>query len=327
MKIIKIIHANTSSEPKLEGESFILQHYDLGDFIARQQPKIIEQVNKQFKELLEEQKQQETKNKSNLIKAVDFFANVAAPGAMNLVSEGVKYIANEDERRELFASLTMKTVLLEFLQDIKNQVQKVEFLSLEMARNQYPNTRNLSIGTYTLHPRDSLRLTRIEHYHKNLALEKDDELIILLGRMGAKSVRIVESDAQQQSGSADLKMNTVLVDVNDVKASTSISHNLDKSKDLFVNFEGNIVDIDSSLLQDSLWFSDDSKLISIFESRRFNPNKIEEYTLRNTYTETFDFDFKLAANYLVVEADLKTEYQTISKKERFFHIEFGKKTK
>ncbi|BDA76541.1 hypothetical protein CAL7716_107070 (plasmid) [Calothrix sp. PCC 7716] len=329
MKIIKIVHADTTSELKLEGESFLLQNYDLGDFISKQEPKILEQVNEQYKKLLVEQKLQEEKSKSNQDKLINFLSHTLLPAysTIDLLSKGVKHIATEEDRRNVFASLAIKKALSDFVQDIKNQVQKVEFLSLEMAKAKYSNTRNLSIGTYTLHPRDSLRLTRIEHYHKNLALEKDDELIVLLGRMGAKSVKIVESDTQQQSVSANLNTSTVQVDANNIKAGMGISHNIEKSKDLFVSFEGNVVSIDENLLNQSLWFSDDSKLISIFESRRFNPNKIEEYTLRNTYTETFDFDFNLAANYLIVEADLKTEYQALSKKERFFHIEFGKQSK
>jgi len=226
--------------------------------------------------------------------------------------------------RDLFARFAMERILLDFLQDIQDQVQKVEYLSLEIARDKYPNTRNLSIGTYTLHPRDKCRLTRIEDYHKNLALEKDDELIVLLGRMGDQSVKIIESDIQEQLFSASVNMDLASVNENTVKSNLSISNYFEKNKDLFVRFEGNIVDISPDLLKNSLWFSDDSKLNSIFESRRFNPNKIEEYILKNTYTETYDFNFDLAAKYLVVQVDLKAEYQKISKKERFFHIEFGK---
>jgi len=241
--------------------------------------------------------------------------------ALELTNNLSDYIINEEARQETFAKLAMRKTIKDILQDIISQMESVEIISLEAARDKYPRTRNLSIGTYTLHPRDSLRLTRLEHYHKNLALEKDDELIVLLGRMGAKSLRIMEIDTDQQSGSTKMGIDTVSVDV---KGGANFSSKFEKNKDLLVTFEGNVVDIDSDLLEQSLWFSDDSKLLSIFESRRFNANKIEEYTLRNTYTETFDFDFRLAAQYLVIQSDLQVEYQTISKKERFFHIEFGK---
>lgn len=105
---------------------------------------------------------------------------------------------------------------------------------------------------------------------------------------------------------------------------TDIAKEVANNKDLLVEFEGNIVDIQPDLLDNSLWFSDDSRLLSIFESRRFSPNKIESYTLKNTYTETFDFDFELAAKYLVIDADLKAQYKSVSKRERLFEVRFSK---
>ena len=288
--------------------------------MLRQEAKIIEQTQKQLKKILE------AKSKPNPpLKVTDvlmsFLPLSKSRDFGDEFADAFESLFNERERQEEFAKLAMRKTIADILQDITSQMERVEIISLEAARDKYPRTRNLSIGTYTLHPRDSLRLTRLEHYHKNLALEKDDELIVLLGRMGAKSLRIMEIDTEQQSGSIKMGVDTVSVDV---RGDTNLSSKFEKNKDLLVTFEGNVVDIDSNLLENSLWFSDDSKLLSIFESRRFNPNKIEEYTLRNTYTETFDFDFNMAVKYLVIQADLKVEYQAISKKERFFHIEFGK---
>ena len=324
MKIIKISHANTNSDIEREKESFLIKSYNIESFLLRQEAEIIEQTQKQLEKILEEQsKPNPNPNPPRVTDLVINFLNPFTP-----ITDGIevginvyKHLTNERERQEKFAKLAMRKTIADILQDITSQMEKIEIISLEMARYKYPRTRNLSIGTYTLHPRDSLRLTRLEHYHKNLALEKDDELIVLLGRMGAKSLRIMEIDTEQQSGSLKAGVDTVSVDA---KVSTNFSSKLEKNKDLLVIFEGNVVDIDSNLLENSLWFSDDSKLLSIFESRRFNLNKIQEYTLKNTYTETFDFDFNMAAQYLVIQGDLKGEYQAISKKERFFHIEFGK---
>ncbi|MDZ8241912.1 MAG: hypothetical protein RMZ69_33045 [Nostoc sp. ChiQUE01a] len=313
MKIIKVVHGKPISDIEAEKKLFSIQNYNVENFLSQQEVVIIEETQKQFKKILEAQ------GKSNF-NVTDWLVIPFMPSVQFVVA-GIKHLTTEKERQEAFAKLVMRKTIADILTDIVSQVEKVEIISLETARNEYPRTRNLSIGTYTLHPRDSLRLARLEYYHKNLALEKDDELIVLLGRMGAKSLRIMEIDTEQQSGSINMKVDTVSVDV---KGDTNLSNKFEKSKDLLVTFEGNVVDIDPKLLENSLWFSDDSKLLSIFESRRFNPNKIEEYTLRNTYTETFDFDFDLAAKYLVIQADLKVEYQAISKKERFFHIEFGK---
>ena len=325
MKIIKVVHANTTIDIETERESFSIKSYNVESFLLRQEGVIIaqiqtEQLLKTLEILVEESK---PKPKPRVTDSVINFLNPFSTitEAIDVGIKAYKHLTTEGERQEEFAKLAMRKTIAGILQDITSQMEEIEIISLETARYKYPRTRNLSIGTYTLHPRDSLRLTRLEHYHKNLALEKDDELIVLLGRMGAKSLRIMEIDTNQQSASINTGVDTVSVDV---RGDTNLSTKFEKNKNLLVTFEGNVVDIDSKLLENSLWFSDDSKLLSIFESRRFNPNKIEEYTLRNTYTETFDFEFDLAARYLVIQADLKVEYQAISKKERFFHIEFGK---
>lgn len=195
-----------------------------------------------------------------------------------------------------------------------------ETISLDSAKTKYYRTTNLSIGTYTLHPYDGDRLSRLESYHKNLALDKDNELIVLLGRMGAKNVRIVETGNQKKSGSVNVEVDTLKAGIDTTITS---SKETDQEKELIVSFEGNIIDIDQNLLKSSLWFSNDSQVNAIFESRKFTPNKIQKYTLRNTYTETFDFDFDLAAKFLTIKADLKGEYAAISKKERLFYVEFG----
>ncbi|MEG4458291.1 hypothetical protein [Microcoleus sp. N9_A1] len=318
MKIIKIAHANTTIETENERESFSIKNYNIHNFLLQQEAEIIEETQKAFEKILE------YKNKP-LPKTNVFDYLLSFPLPTDKIRDAginaIETLFTQKERREEFAKLVIRKTIATILPNITNQMEKVEIISLEIARKKYPRSRNLSIGTYTLHPRDGLRLTRLEHYHKNLALEKDDELIVLLGRMGAKSLKIMEIDNSQKSGTINTGVDTVLVDA---KGGVNFSSEFEKNKDLVVNFEGNYVDIDSNLLENSLWFSDDSKLISIFESRRFNLNKIQEYTLRNTYTETFDFDFNLAARYLTNQADLNGEYQAISKKERFFHIEFGK---
>ena len=51
---------------------------------------------------------------------------------------------------------------------------------------------------------------------------------------------------------------------------------------------------------------------------------IREYTLRSTYTQTFDFDFAAATRVMAVKVDLRAEYETLKATERFFHVDFGK---
>jgi hypothetical protein len=215
---------------------------------------------------------------------------------------------------------TISKCISTFVQDALEQLEKIEIITLEEAKDKYPNSSFLSVSTYTLHPMDGKRLTRLENFHKNLAMEKDDELIVLLGKMGAKSIRIVESNTDQKSGSAKIGLETLELGS---QATTGISNKIETGRELIVNFAGSDVEIDPNLLKSSLWFSDDSRLNAIFESRCFAPNKIESYTLKNTYSETFDYDFNLAVRYLIVEVDVKAEFEKLCTKERFFDVMFG----
>ena len=289
MRVIKVVHGDTAEDVELEKMSFALQSFDEEAFLNKHLADIISQSKTGWTE-----------------KALMLSMNLAM---------GSRFTTN------LQTTFVVREAVSAVLGDIRSQLDNIEVISLEKARDKYPGTHNLSIGTYTLHPYDGCRLTGLEYYHKTLAFEKDDELIILLGKMGAKTLRIVESDIQRKSGDSELVVDTVAVDV---EGSASVSQSIASGRELIVTFEGNVVDIDPSLLKTSLWFANDSRLNAIFESRRFDPNKIERYTLRNTYTETFDFDFDLAARYLVVKVDLKAEYDSISTKERLFHVEFGK---
>lgn len=208
------------------------------------------------------------------------------------------------------------------LADIRVSANRVgiEFISLEEARQKYPNTINLFMGTYTLHPCDYKRLARLEYYHKNLALEKDDELVVLVGRMGAKSLTVVENNNKNKSFSAQGNAAATVVEA---KIGMSIAQDLSKEKQLTVLYQGNSVDIDPGLLINSTWYSTNGQVRAIFESRRFKENPMKKYILKNTYTESFDFDFDLAAKYLNINIDLKAEYNSISKQERYFEVEFG----
>lgn len=277
--------------------------------------KIIKVVHSNTPEEIEAEKQMFTIRNYDLDDYCEEFDKSAL-----LFKDAVK--GKYDLRRpsEKFISVMLSVIISEHLNNVINQLENIEVLSLEQAIKKYPNTYNLSVGTYTLHPYDGRRLSKLENYHKNLALEKDDELITLLGKMGAKTVRIVENDIQNNSGFGSLE--TAGVSIN-TTVNSNCSQTFESSKDLLVTFEGNIVEIDSDLLKNSLWFSCDSRLNAIYESRKFSLNKIKKYTLKNTYTETFNFDFELAAKYLVIETDLKAEYRSLSKKERLFHVEFG----
>ncbi|AWK51085.1 hypothetical protein DIC82_08680 [Clostridium beijerinckii] len=304
MKIIKVIHGETDNQLASEKDEFLLNKYDANEFYIKYGSKIT-------KEALEELYIERLQNMIPL----NPIPNILKNGAKLVFSEFIK----DDLKIELQNIVKETSKLL--IDDMKNRSENLEIISLEDARKKYSNTNKLSIGTYTLHPYNSSRLASLEYYHEKLALEKDDELIILLGKMGAKKVRIIESISDKKAANCGVGAKVSNVDG---KVNASTSENESSGKELVVTFQGNAVDIDENLLKNSIWFSNDSNLISIFESRRFNPNKIEKYTLKSTYTETFDFNFELATKYLVTKIDLNASYSSISQKERYFEVEFGK---
>lgn len=232
----------------------------------------------------------------------------------------IKGLPNVSDMAEDIILREIGKICNKMLENAIDGSNNITIVTLEDAKKRFPKTNNLSIGTYTLHPYNESKLTLIEHYHRNLALEKDDELIVLLGKMGAKSLTIVENDENKEQANLNGDANNDII-----KANVGIggAHHLIRGKELKVIYEGNNVDIDSELLNDSLWYVNDSRLKAIFESRIFDKNKILHYTLRNTYTESFNFDFSAAAKWLTVDIDLKAEYLDLSKKERLFSVEFG----
>lgn len=207
------------------------------------------------------------------------------------------------------------------LEDASKAKSKIKVLSLNEAKIEFPKSKGLSVGMYTLHPNDGKRLTLLEGYHNNLAMEKDDELIKLLGAMGAKSITIREKGEEKRSGHAEVGM-----DQNGVggKVAGGGKNGEDKGKELKVEFEGNTVDIDPELLEKSLWYQKDGQMKAIFDSRRFSGNRMLSYTLKNTYKESFGFDFAAAANWVGGSANLKADYESLCSKERFFTVEFSK---
>jgi hypothetical protein len=75
---------------------------------------------------------------------------------------------------------TDKTI---FKRDCKN-------LSFPEARLRFSQTENLTPGFWTIHPLNESILVALRGYFGNLALDKENECILLLGKMGAKSIHI-----------------------------------------------------------------------------------------------------------------------------------------
>lgn len=287
MRIIKVAHEDGNRSIENESSVTILQNYDAKRFVSKYGSDII--------------RRGQDVQQITLSSIPDYD------------------LTNDNHLHEIIIKQTISTLIT----DILGQIESVEVVSIKSAQEMFPRTQNtITTGMYTLHPCDEKSLTRLEHFHKNLAMEKDDELIKILGMMGAKTVKIIESDSLKTTTSGEIAVKTIVVNV---EAGEKSSKNIEGSREMVATFEGNLVDISPDLLKDSLWYAHDAKFNNILECRMFKQNRIRTYGLRNTYTETFDFNFRLAAKYIfATEVDLKAEYESISKIERLFFVEFGK---
>lgn len=283
MKVIKVAHSEDATEHAKEN--------------------ILSFIERKLKERPESQYNRATEFCLTIAKA-NIFTNIGA--------EGLKAIMEEHNELKFYREL---------LNDVIKSAHSIDTISLKQASVKYPRTKNLAIGTYTLHPFDDKSLCLLENFHGKLAMDKDSELITLLGKMGAKNVHIQIIENGATNFNAGIKGGS-----KGIEGGTNADlEKLDLSdRDLMINYEGNKTEIPASLLEDSLWYRNDSELNGIFEGRRYLQNQIKKYRYINTYTESFDFDFNLAAKYLnVASAEIKAQYNKVKMKKRIFDIEFA----
>ena len=199
-------------------------------------------------------------------------------------------------------------------------VNHIDSISLEDAQNRFPKSRHLSVGFYTIHPIDQKALCPLDNYYGRLSMDKDAELLELLGKMGAKKVYIEIEETNKHNHKS-----CILGESHGIDYATETAHNSNNesnNRKLF-EFEGKRTKIPKDLLQHSLWFSRDSELNGIFESRIFSENRILRYEYVSTYSETFGFDFSVAAQYLGNSIDIKAQYEQLKNRKKIFIIEFA----
>ena len=206
--------------------------------------------------------------------------------------------------------------------------QGCKIISLNNARIQFPESSTLASGFYTVHPCNEKALTPIENYFGNLALDRDNECVVLLGKMGAKRVRIsrIENNERNNKFSGGAKTNIEKEGNKDavvkVDVGSSILKHLNNEMNFEVVFHGVPTNISSDLLSQSVWFKNDPQLNGLLESL-LSSNPPKEWDFEENIDSTFNFDFNVCASILgIVEANLKEEFKKISKVRRKFHVEF-----
>ncbi len=127
MKIIKVVHANTTIDIETERESFSIKSYNVESFLLRQEGEIIAQIQiEQLRKILEESKPKPKPNP----RVTDSVINFLNP--FSTITEGIevgikayKHLTTEGERQEEFAKLAMRKTIAGILQDITSQMEEI----------------------------------------------------------------------------------------------------------------------------------------------------------------------------------------------------------
>ena len=212
--------------------------------------------------------------------------------------------------------------------------QKVNGFCFFTAKKQIRNPGSVSIpkqdsfrgymtleeGVYAKHPCNQYALVPLQDFHASLAMDKTIECIVLLGRMGAKSVHVSRTDGEKLD--AALRQEVSVKGIN-AAVNAALIKGMNSQMDLDVEFFGNSnIDIPETLLANSTWHKSDSHLNGILKSR-LSDNKMKEFNVAEEVQSDYSFDFKAAASVLkIVESDLRANFEKMKHIRRTFHVVF-----
>lgn len=193
-------------------------------------------------------------------------------------------------------------------------------LPLSEARKMFPESMKIVAGIYAKHPSNQYALVPVADYYASLAMDKAIECVVLLGRMGAKSVHVLRTDGEKLDVGVGMG-----VSVNGINAAVNAAlvNGMKSKMDMKVVFSGDSnVDIPKTLLANSTWHKSDSSLNGILEAR-LSGNKLKEYSITEEEQYDYNFDFKAAASVLkIAEADLRARFEKMKNTKRTFHVIF-----
>lgn len=299
MIVYKIDHSVSFSQSRVDQDSI--------DMILRR-------ANKELKVL-------DSNNSNSISNLLAFGAGLPAIGAKKMYD----YYKYYSEKINIYENSFKK---------IEDAFNNIRCITLREAQINFPNTKECAVGYYTLHPIDSKCLVRMNNYHGVLSEEKDEELIYLLGRMGAHKVKISTRalDKNGHKHEAGFHVPKEVIDA-DFGAETYSGHHsqYNQQNDRVVEFIGGVKNIDPYLLETSCWFKSDVQLNNIFKSRLTNENRMTSFSYRSTHNNQFDFNFGVAAKLMCesanesqanIEAKLKFEFEKLQNRERVFEVKF-----
>ena len=211
-----------------------------------------------------------------------------------------------------------------WIEDGKSSIREdyCEVLSLPEAEAFFPETpvKMAEGGVYARHPCNPYALVPIENFHASLAMDKAVECVVLLGRMGAKSVRVSRMngkklDAGGGAGFAACGYNA--------KVNGELVSGMQSKMNMEVVFSGaSMDDVTPALLQNSIWHKSDKTLTAILEAR-VSDNSLKEWNIAEEEQSDYSFDFKAAASVLrIAEAELRAKFANVQQSQRTFHVVF-----
>lgn len=233
-------------------------------------------------------------------------------------------ILREKKLRTILINIVMGGNTRSFYQVVKSGTaipqNGCELLTLDEAGKIFPETLNLGEGVYAQHPCNPYALVPLTDFHAALAMNKASECIVLLGRMGAKSVHVSREESETSiaggGGGVSSMGYRATVDAELVKGMNS-------HMDLAVVFSGKPpVAISPTLLEHSVWHKNDAQMNAIL-SALLSGNKPTEWHFSEEMQSDFNFDFKAAASILGIdEANLKAKCEKTKQSKRMFHVVF-----
>ena len=163
---------------------------------------------------------------------------------------------------------------------------------------------------------------KINNWLSNMALDKDGEFIVLLGRMGAKHINSISLDKQNNNFgfNADINANSPIGSFN-IGAGTNFKDDLKRFKKYDVYFEDNVANFTDDLLNNSKWFKNDPDMNSLFTI--IKERKIKRWEYKSSLSVNSSINFSIEAKKAgVAEVDLKNAFDKMKGVYREFIVEF-----
>ena len=145
-----------------------------------------------------------------------------------------------------------------------------------------------------------------------MALDKDGEFIVLVGRMGAKHINSISLDNKNTCfgfgvGGGYSRDNSPVGSFN-VGANASFKGDLKRFKKYDVYFENNTANFSDDLLIKSKWFKNDPEMNALFATLK--ERKVTRWEYKSSLSESSNIDFSVEAQLIgVAEAKLKSSFE------------------